>query len=133
MRRRGRPGQGLGHIDPLEGSAASKHRLRVMLTSLSGELTVEQACRELGLGPARFHVLRRQALEGALAGLSPKRRGRPALREPAVDARVSELQHRVEELELSMPHLLRREGPGTPARGKKEALRKQRKRSRRQP
>ena len=142
MRRRGRPAQGLGHVDQLEGGEETKHRLRVILASLAGELTVEQACRELGLGEARFHVLRRQALESALAGLTPKRRGRPAQHEPEIDRRVSELQSQVDELELalyasrvreelalSMPHLLRREGTGRSSAKKKESAPKKKRRS----
>ena len=91
-----------------------------MLEVLQGRHTVAEASRALGIREARFHQLRQQALEGALAGLSPKRAGRPVRRpsiEPSdverlraenqelkIDLRALELR---EEIALSMPHLLK--------------------------
>jgi transposase len=107
-------------VDRLEGSEESKQRLRVILESLAGGCTVEQACERLQVSEARFHELRHQALQAALAGLSPRPAGRPAHAEPEEAGRVQELERKVEDLEvdlhaervrteiaLTMPHLLR--------------------------
>lgn len=101
-----------------------KHRLRVVLETLTGVRTVEQACAELGLSPSRFHALRRQALEGALRRLAPGASGRPPREaEPTPPQEVETLRRRVRDLEvdleaervrteiaLTMPHLLRAGG-----------------------
>ncbi|MFQ5844443.1 MAG: hypothetical protein ACE5JG_05575 [Planctomycetota bacterium] len=113
----------MNHVEELSGSAALKRRLRVLLETLTGEKTIESACGELGVGASRFHVLRRQALSGALRGLSPRPPGRPAHRETPDPAEVERLRRRVEELEveleaervrteiaLTMPHLLEERG-----------------------
>jgi transposase-like protein len=122
MGRTGRPPKGLRHVDHLEGPKESKHRLRVILETLSGTRSVAEACRELEVSEARFHEMRKQALEAALAGLSPGRAGRPPKDRPEEPGRVEELESEVRELEvdlqaalvrtelgMAMPHLLRKE------------------------
>ena len=72
---------------------------------------------------ARFHELRSQALEGALAALAPKKPGRP--KTPAVPPEIvrltaenEELKENLwasqlrEELALTVPHVLKRPGDG---------------------
>ena len=117
----GRPPVGLGHVDRIEGPADLKERLRAVLATLTGEMTVEQACEQLSVGSSRLHEMRRQALEGALVGLVPGRAGRPPAgigattdREHALEQRVRELEADLHgalvrsELTLSVPHLFRR-------------------------
>ena len=98
----GRPPVGLGHIDRIEGPADLKERLRVVLATVMGEMTVEQACGQLSVCPSRLHEMRHQALEGALEGLVPGRAGRP----PAVTAAKTDHEHaleqRVRELEAEL-------------------------------
>ncbi len=100
---RGRPPKGLSHVDSLPGDEASKAKLKTILATILGELTVAQARKRLGVSETRFHELRRQALEGMLSGVTPRPAGRPpAPREPE---EVTELRERVawleEELEVS--------------------------------
>lgn len=137
---RGRPPVGLGHVDRLPGPESSKQRLRVILASLTGVMTVEEACRELGVGEARFHVLRREALEGALSAMAPKRTGRPPAAEPSAEARqLTELQQEIEHLKLdlyaarvreklalTMPHVLHDPGGSEPSEKKSRRPRKRR-------
>jgi len=137
---RGRPPVGLGHVDRLLGPISSKQRLRVILASLTGGMTVDEACRELGVGEARFHVLRRDALEGALSALAPSRTGRPPSPEPtADDRRIMELEQELEELKLdlyasrvrerlalTMPHVLHDPHGERPSEKKSGRLRKRR-------
>jgi len=117
---RGRPPLGLKHVDGLEGPQESKRRLRVILQTLSGECSVAEACKALGVSESRFHQLRREALEGALGGLEAHAAGRPAAEPPELTSRVAELEAEVRDLRidlqasrvrteiaLTMPHLLR--------------------------
>jgi len=136
----GRPPVGLGHVDRLLGPESSKKRLRVILASLTGVMTVEEACRELGLGEARFHVLRREALEGALSALEPRRTGRPPAPEPTAEERqLAELEQQIEHLKLdlyaarvreklalTMPHVLHDPGGSEPSEKKSRRSRKRR-------
>lgn len=55
-----------GLIDRLRGPRETKRRLRILLASLAGTMTVSEACAELGVGRSRFHVLRRRMLRGML-------------------------------------------------------------------
>lgn len=118
----GRPPKRLRHVDRLEGAEELKHRLRVILETLTGRKKVRDVCRELEVSEARFHEMRQQALEGAMSGLSPGRPGRPPKEKPAEAGRVEELEHEVRELEIdlqaalvrtelgmAMPHLLHEE------------------------
>src|SRR5262249_55934413 len=97
----------------------AKERLRVILQVLTGELTAAAAQLQLGVSPSRFHELRRQALEGALARLTPAAAGRPP-KEPEHSEREQELLRRIDDLEvdlqaafvrteiaLVMPHVLK--------------------------
>jgi hypothetical protein len=75
---RGRPGLGVGHVDRLLGDEESKERLRVILRTTAGELTVEEACARLGIGESRFHEIRQAALQAALLALEVGPPGAPA-------------------------------------------------------
>lgn len=113
-----RPGLGVKHVEALEGSEVARQRLRRVLETLTGELTVEQACAELALSPARFAEIRKEALASALAALEPKPLGRPPAPEPdpkltSVEEENRRLRRELEasrireEIALTMPHLLR--------------------------
>lgn len=83
-----RPNKGLGHVDQLPGDPQGKRRLRVILSTLSGQLSVAEACDELGIGPTYFAVLRTRVLRGALVALAPLPVGRP----PRAAATVTEAE-----------------------------------------
>jgi hypothetical protein len=113
-----RPGKGVEHVESLEGDAQSKARLRAVLHTISGELSVEEASTLLSVSASRFHEIREEALRGALRALAAKPAGRP--RAPREDAVVSELRRENAELRhdldaartraevaLLMPRLLR--------------------------
>lgn len=115
-----RPPEKTGHVDPLQGADADKQRLRIILQTVAGERSVKEACEKLGVSEARFHVLRRQALQAALDGLAPGAPGRPRRMDEPDSDRVRELEQEVSELKvdlqaalvrteiaLTMPHLLR--------------------------
>ena len=96
-----RPPEGVGHVNRLDGPEDLKRRLRVLLDTLAGRVSVAQACEELGVSESRLHELRRQALVGALGALMPKPAGRPATAETTT-AREKDLEARIEELEVDL-------------------------------
>jgi len=125
---RGRPPKGLAHVDSLPGDKGSKERLKVILSTLTGDLEVKEACSRLTVSETRFHDLRRLALEGMLEGLAPRPPGRPPKEEEP--KKVRDLRREVEwlreELEISRlrteiamwkPSLLRDPAPSGEKRG----------------
>jgi hypothetical protein len=111
-------------VDSLPGCAEDRRRLKLVLGTLGGEVTLQEAARELGVSEARFHQLRRQILEGALAAAAPGLPGRPRKETPAEPGREQELLDRVKWLEeelqcalvrteiaLVRPELLKRKKP----------------------
>lgn len=127
---RGRPLVGVDLVDRLDGSRGQRRQLRILLGTIVGTLTIAQACAELGIGRTRLHQLRWRVLEGGLAALGPRPRGRPPLPPPSRE--VQQLQARIADLELAlqttalrseialtMPHLLdraARKKKGAPSR-----------------
>jgi len=116
----GRPTEGSAHVEKLEGDVEEKRRLRAILEVIAGERSVGSACEELHVSEARFHELRRQALQSALDGLVPQSAGRPRSEEKMEPSRVQELEAEVQELRIEleaarvrteialvMPHLLK--------------------------
>jgi hypothetical protein len=110
---------GTGHVDKLEGAEAEKERLRLILKTVSGELTVREACEMLGLSESRFHELRDQALQGALDGIAPRPAGRQAEALDPKDEEIRKLKADLletkkelvaeqvrSEIALAMPHLV---------------------------
>ena len=119
MSRRGRPGKGAELVSELDGSQQARQRLKIILRTLSGALTVEHACAELGIGRSGFHKLRRQFLVQATELLEPRPHGRQRRVPTDADQRVAHLQAQIvqlkldlkaqqirEEIALVMPHLL---------------------------
>lgn len=116
---RGRPPLGPGLADRVEGSAPAKERLKIILATIAGQVTVAEACEKLGVNEARFHELRTEWLQASVALLEPKPLGRPAtqvspevteiaslklqVQELKIDLRAAQIR---EELALLMPHVL---------------------------
>jgi hypothetical protein len=103
MNRPGRPNLGANHVDALSGSPMSKERLRMILLTLSGTLTVQKACARLGVSPARFATLRIEALQAAVDGLEPLPIGRPPRKQAdsATEALSAKVQALEEELRIA--------------------------------
>lgn len=113
-----RPNLGVDHVDKLAGERETKARLKVVLRTMSRELSVNDAAEQLGVCVSRFHELRDEALLGALEALAPKAAGRPASA-PSVSLRVVELEEELDatryqlevqrvrnELLISMPQIV---------------------------
>ncbi|MBI3863717.1 MAG: helix-turn-helix domain-containing protein [Planctomycetia bacterium] len=73
----GRKPMGIEQVDLLLGSEAARRRLAVLLANVAGELSVDEACQELGLHRSRFFELRKQWLQGSVEALEPEPAGRP--------------------------------------------------------
>ena len=122
MARLGRKPKGAEVVDTLAGSAHAKARLKLFLQTLADELSVGEACRQLGICESRFFEQRTAWLHESIGLLEPRAAGRPRKSEPALsDAEVRTLQQRLQELETravvvevqaelarSLPHVLAR-------------------------
>lgn len=93
-----RPSRGLDHVERVEASEETRRRLRILLETISGQTSVEEAARRLKLSPSRVHALREQMLQGAAHALEPAPRGRPRAG-PAEDPETAALQRAVDQLE----------------------------------
>jgi len=102
----GRPNFGVDHVDRIAAPAEEKLRVKIVLQTLSEEISVSEACRRLSIGTSRFHELRQEVLEGAIEGARPGRAGRPRKEESRDEQKIQRLEGRVkelqEELELSL-------------------------------
>jgi hypothetical protein len=72
-----RPNLGVEHVEKLAGECEAKSRLRTILETFSGTLSVNDAAERLCVAPSRFAQLRDQALMAALDSLAAKPAGRP--------------------------------------------------------
>src|SRR5882724_5430501 len=96
----GRPTDGSAHVNRLSGQTEEKRRLKAILEVIAGDSSVQSACEELHVSEARFHELRRQALQSALDGLVPRSAGRPKAPVDAGPTRVEALEEEVQELRI---------------------------------
>ncbi len=95
---RGRKAPGPEYVQRLDGADHEKERLEVILLTLTGRLGVTQASARLGITPQRFHVLRQQALQAALAALAAQPLGRPRRVVGPEQERIDELTRDTERL-----------------------------------
>ena len=127
MARRGRPVKGAELVDAVEASNQARERLKLILQTLAGVMTIEQAAAVAGVGRSRFQAMRQQFLARAVDLLEPKPKGhhrpeptaaeqelarmREELVELKLDLKAAQIR---EEIALAMPHLLkgRRAGAG---------------------
>jgi hypothetical protein len=95
---RGRPVKGAELVNNLDGSQHAKQRAALILQTLTGAVTIPQACEQLGIGEAAFHKLRARTLQEMVEGLEPRQVGRPA-------ALVSPEQQQIEDLTAQIGQL----------------------------
>lgn len=99
---RGRPVKGPKLADNLDGSEAAKRKLELVLETVTGKTSVQEACLELGIGKSAFHKLRAAMLQTALERLEPRPPGRPP-REPLEgEDRIAELELENERLRMQL-------------------------------
>lgn len=88
-------------MDGLKGSEHAKKRLQEVLRTLSGEVTIDEACTELGISRTRFYDLRQTLLEEMVEQLEPRPRGRPPDQQ-AKSEEVAALERRIAQLEVEL-------------------------------
>jgi hypothetical protein len=64
-------------VQHLQGSQYAKERLELILETITGNLTIPEACQRMGIGEAMFHRLRIRVLQVGLSDLEPRAPGRP--------------------------------------------------------
>jgi len=99
MTRIGRRPQGAELVEALYDSDHAKARLKQFLQTISGEVAVGDACRQLGICESRFYDQRNAGLHDSLGHLEPRAPGRPRKEEPPLSAEAAALRRRVAELE----------------------------------
>jgi hypothetical protein len=102
MMRAGRKPLGPALVQHLNGSERAKQRLELILETIAGRLTIEEACRQLGIEHTMFYELRTDMLKAGLARLEPRPTGRPRRPTSIEDLHSAELQSRVEQLEAEL-------------------------------
>ena len=102
MSRKGRKPLAAGHVEHLSGSELAKLRLSMILKTMLGELTVVEACAQLGICQSRFHALRHEWLQQALELLEPRRAGRPPKLETEEMRQIAQLEATLEAFEQEM-------------------------------
>jgi hypothetical protein len=116
---RGRKPSGPEYVERLENSAKAKERAKAILETMANRLTVQEACRRLGIGEVFFNRLRKRFLNGGVPALEDRPAGRRP-RQPSAEAeRIGKLEAELqqtrldlqaaqlrEEIALTMPHLL---------------------------
>ena len=98
----GRPNKGIDHVDGCDCSELSKERAKIILQTISGELSVQAACQRMGIQRARFAELRGLALQGSVDALEPGRPGRPRKRDVEQEQREAELQAEIDKLKRQL-------------------------------
>lgn len=101
MRRGRRPG-GAKLVDALGGSDLARARLQAILRTLSGEISVPEACQGLGIGEAMFHRMRSEYLQASLDFLEPKTPGRKPVTEAPEAVRIRQLEAEMERMKLQL-------------------------------
>lgn len=70
-------------MDEIQGNRESKRRAKIILQTITGELSVKEACALLGVGATQFANLRTQGLKGLVDSFDPQPVGRPVAEQPA--------------------------------------------------
>jgi hypothetical protein len=98
MDRGGRPPKGPALVDGLEGSEHAKVRLRALLGTICGELTIHEAAALMEVNPSRVHQIRTRTLQEALTGLEPRKPGpKPQVVDPR-DEEIARLRGEIENM-----------------------------------
>jgi transposase-like protein len=95
---RGRPVPGPEFVQRLQGDAAAKRRMEVVLQTITGALRITGAAKELGISTQRFHTLREEALQAGVDKLTHRPGGRPSKQATPEQQRIAELEQEIAHL-----------------------------------
>lgn len=96
----GRPVKGSELINNLDGDEESKARLKMILDTIAGKITIKEACEKLQISESRFYKLRTDILQSALFNLEPKPKGRPGIPIDEKDEEIKELKEELRKVRL---------------------------------
>ena len=85
-------------MEEVPGSDFAKKRAQVILRAISGDMPIEEACKELDISRSRFYELRTSVAAGVVELLEPRPAGRPP-EKPEIPEEVTRLQRKNERLE----------------------------------
>lgn len=95
-----RPPTGPALVHRLDGSSAAKTKTAIILETIAGTMSIEEAAEQLGVTRAYVFVLRDQILAGAIAAAEPRTPGpKPTVPDADRDAQaaVRQLLHASEQ------------------------------------
>ena len=98
----GRKPVGPALAERVSGSQQSRQRLEVLLETITGAKTMDEACRALGIEKSQLFKLRARMLEAAAASLEPGPVGRPPQPVDPQAARIAELEAQIKQLSLEL-------------------------------
>ena len=98
--------------DRVAASEQARTRLKVLLETITGDKTMDEACRALGIQKTQLFKLRARVLEAAAAALEPGPVGRPPQTVDPQAARIAELETRIKQLEVELAGFAAARGAG---------------------
>ena len=98
----GRKTTGAAIAQTLGGSALAKKRMEMIIATLSGELSVGEACEVLSINEAMFYKLRNRYLEESVALLEPRKTGRKRADPTTEEATIALQQKEISQLKLAL-------------------------------
>jgi hypothetical protein len=98
----GRKPVGPALAERVSGSQPARQRLKVLLETITGEKSMDAACRALGIHKTQLFKLRTRVLEAAAAALEPAPMGRPPHTAGPEAARIAELEAQVRDLKVEL-------------------------------
>lgn len=100
--KRGRPVSGANLVNNLTGSQHAKRRVELVLQTITGQITIPQACAELNICASAFHKMRTRTLQEMVEGMEPRQVGRPAEQVGPEQQRIEELTAQIGQLEIQL-------------------------------
>lgn len=97
-----RPPKGSELVEKYDGSGEAKARLKTVLATVAGEMTVADACQQLVVSETRFFQIRDEALKGALRDLEQGMPGRPRVETSEEQKKILELEAQVKMLRYEL-------------------------------
>lgn len=98
---KGRPNIGSEHAMNTDADRVTQERLKAILDTIIGVISVKEACTQIMLSITRFKQIRAIALQAAAEALALHAPGRPRITDEQDEEKLA-LQRRVEELEREL-------------------------------
>lgn len=98
-----RPSTGPALVQRLAGSDDAKLRTEVVLDTIAGRCTLDDAAERLGVARSYLVILRDQILQGAIAAAEPRKSGpKPRTKEADLIAELAQSRRLAKDLEIAL-------------------------------